>query len=628
MGRGDLRPRPAFPPPPISPESLRRGLRERARRRRAERGTQRSRPTDVDRGLAPPPLRFYREPGTQFASPEMLPPQEPQPPPGRIVPPPLPPEFQRGPRPERRRRERPRRGAQSAPPPPAQQSPDESETAGVEARIQQAERDVESLRRQARGTARPDADPERPPPPWATMAPSPLKWPMREEYRERARQRMRGIIDGRLERSDPRITSPRAAERRPWLPSHVPGRRLALPRLPLLLQPGDEFGHRMGREWDDLLARNPDSPPLGVLEGLRRVVVRIIEAIGVLLQSPDLLRQLGESLSQVELEDLRTLLIMDREALEIVGEVVRSEMDDPQALRELGNALMVPFDDIARHFVEGVQLAEPSEYRGTDSAAHIVEGAFGFIRILDLLDSFMSLRHVPTFARRLHRVRAAIERLRRRHEHSLLARVLRDTRGSGSPLAPFVQRGTAREAGRTAYRQLEESGWQTSGPQRSIYPDRQRYPTLEIRPNGDILGTHGDVTRYVRDARLSGRRRLTFTTVESHHLIEDRLMEMFGVARNDGRCVALEATDHAVFSGELPRYARRGLFRDIDEIFDAHAAMYREAGHPEWIPEMRRFLREHRAKIRHAYERGRVPGGRAADFPERWARVRRFLDDL
>lgn len=188
--------------------------------------------------------------------------------------------------------------------------------------------------------------------------------------------------------------------------------------------------------------------------------------------------------------------------------------------------------------------------------------------------------------------------------------------------------GAARSVFRRVRQQLLQHGWKPTGRRRAVVPDAGKYPTVEIRPNGDVLGSYDDVRRYAVESGLTAGRRAGESTIEVHHLLEDRLMRQFGVARKSGRSVALEATDHQHFSTELPRYLPKKQFYDVDDVFDAHARMYREAGHPEWVDEMRAFLRENRDTIRRRYQDGSVPGGDHADFAGRLDRVSKFLDAL
>jgi hypothetical protein len=91
--------------------------------------------------------------------------------------------------------------------------------------------------------------------------------------------------------------------------------------------------------------------------------------------------------------------------------------------------------------------------------------------------------------------------------------------------------------------------------------------------------------------------------------------------------VALEASDHAHFSAEVPSICRKNVY-DIDGVYRAHEQVYQEAGHPEWVNEMRVFLRENRDKIAKKYENGSIPGAGASDFVERKARALEFLRGL
>ncbi|MCZ7356843.1 MAG: hypothetical protein O8C66_14255 [Candidatus Methanoperedens sp.] len=187
---------------------------------------------------------------------------------------------------------------------------------------------------------------------------------------------------------------------------------------------------------------------------------------------------------------------------------------------------------------------------------------------------------------------------------------------------------TARETFSPMYEQLIKAGYKPMGPSKAIWPDA-RYPTVEIRPKGDIFGNYDEVLNYVRETGLTGRRGIDESTIEAHHLLEDRLMEYFGIPTAKGRSVALEAGDHAYFSAEVPSHLPRKTFFDINDVFDAHAQVYREAGHEEWIDEIRNFLRQNKDFIRYRYEiTGLIPGSYLPDFVERRRIALEFLDGL
>jgi carboxypeptidase C (cathepsin A)/outer membrane protein OmpA-like peptidoglycan-associated protein len=153
------------------------------------------------------------------------------------------------------------------------------------------------------------------------------------------------------------------------------------------------------------------------------------------------------------------------------------------------------------------------------------------------------------------------------------------------------------------------------------------YPTVEIHPDGNIYGEHVQLLKFIKDAGLSKSGEIGYQ-VESHHLMEDHQMEQFGVPRNRGRCVSLEKSDHNTFSAWMRGLLNRTTRVDIDELYDLHREMYQDNGHPEYTTPIRDFLRQWKNDIRKRYDSGNVPGGRAADFPARKARVFQFLDSL
>lgn len=190
-------------------------------------------------------------------------------------------------------------------------------------------------------------------------------------------------------------------------------------------------------------------------------------------------------------------------------------------------------------------------------------------------------------------------------------------------------RGTAREVGKRIYRQLVKAGHTPAGRGRAISPNLERYPTVRIHPNGDMFGAYDDLTRYLKDAELTGPRTGGATTLEAHHLVEDRLLSPYGIPRDRGATVALESVEHAEMSAELPRWLPRNrTVYDIDEIVLAHERMYIDLGYREFVPRVRRFVREYRDVIRRQYLQRQVPGAKAASFNTRLKRVLDFLDAL
>jgi hypothetical protein len=188
----------------------------------------------------------------------------------------------------------------------------------------------------------------------------------------------------------------------------------------------------------------------------------------------------------------------------------------------------------------------------------------------------------------------------------------------------------SREVFRRVYEQYLASGAEAVGPERGVFPDPTKYPTVEVRPNGDVFGRYDELAKFGQDAGMTGKRG-PVGSIEGHHLLEDNYMEYFGVKRADGRSVGLESADHAIFSKEVP--AELGgrtpkKFFDIWDLFNAHAKVYRENGHPEWVAEMIRFLRDQKSVIKDAYVGGKVPGSKLPDYAPRVSKALDFLNNL
>jgi hypothetical protein len=179
------------------------------------------------------------------------------------------------------------------------------------------------------------------------------------------------------------------------------------------------------------------------------------------------------------------------------------------------------------------------------------------------------------------------------------------------------------------YEELKRKGLKPEGRRKVIRPDKAKYPTVEIRPNGDVVGRHDQLLEYLRDVGATGRHSSLNVTIEAHHLLEKGLMKSFGITTEEGIAIAVEASEHEKFTSMVPAElgATRGdpIFYDIDDLYRAHRNVYANAGHLEWVADLRDFLRANRDRLLKLYETGRVPGAKLADFPKRLARVRKFL---
>ena len=157
-----------------------------------------------------------------------------------------------------------------------------------------------------------------------------------------------------------------------------------------------------------------------------------------------------------------------------------------------------------------------------------------------------------------------------------------------------------------------------------LYPDR----SVEVHPNGDIFGSYRDLAWYEQQAGLTGSEAGNENPVQAHHLLEDNLMEQFGISRDEGRAVLLDAVDHDHFN-EIPRAMPRGARPDdIQTIFNTTAGIYNDANRPEYVDQMRQFLAEHRDRLAQQYQQGMVPGANEPNFADRQAEALSFLNSL
>jgi peptidoglycan hydrolase-like protein with peptidoglycan-binding domain len=178
----------------------------------------------------------------------------------------------------------------------------------------------------------------------------------------------------------------------------------------------------------------------------------------------------------------------------------------------------------------------------------------------------------------------------------------------------------SKEQGKRIYEQARQTRNAKPG---EVLHGSGNYSTIEMHPDGNIFGEHGELKKFLQEAKMSGRERGTF---HSHHLMEDHQMRRFGVDEDKGWAVALEAEEHSTFSSWMKGI--REPTTDIDELYKTHSQMYQFNGHPEYVKRMREFLLNHRDDIRKRYKEGDVPSGKQPDFAERKERAIKFLDSL
>jgi hypothetical protein len=147
--------------------------------------------------------------------------------------------------------------------------------------------------------------------------------------------------------------------------------------------------------------------------------------------------------------------------------------------------------------------------------------------------------------------------------------------------------------------------------------------TVELHPDGNMYGPFNQLRPVLKEAELTASgKKFDF---EAHHLLEENQAANFGITKNEGWCVGLEVTDHQEFS----RFMRGSLSKKnkwpIHELYQAHVDMYTMNGHPEYVTQLRRFLRDMKPKIVRAYETGRAPGSRDEAV---MVEVRKFLNSL
>jgi hypothetical protein len=128
---------------------------------------------------------------------------------------------------------------------------------------------------------------------------------------------------------------------------------------------------------------------------------------------------------------------------------------------------------------------------------------------------------------------------------------------------------------------------------------------VELHRDGNWYGRYTKLQAAVTDAGLSAKsKRYDF---EAHHLLEESMAAGFKIKESEGWCVGVEHMDHVEFTRDM-----RGLLSkkkravwDIDELYELHAQMYEDKGHPEYARAVAAVHREQARPLHQALREGR-----------------------
>lgn len=117
---------------------------------------------------------------------------------------------------------------------------------------------------------------------------------------------------------------------------------------------------------------------------------------------------------------------------------------------------------------------------------------------------------------------------------------------------------------------------------------------VEITPDGDIFGRHGDLKRYIKAAELSGQRAEGIPNFESHHLIPAEILEQIGIAKEDGIAVAVDSIGHMQDIHGHGGLENGLIFTDIDQLKNYYKEFYISLGAPEWADKVDEYVEANR----------------------------------
>lgn len=152
----------------------------------------------------------------------------------------------------------------------------------------------------------------------------------------------------------------------------------------------------------------------------------------------------------------------------------------------------------------------------------------------------------------------------------------------------------SRKAGRIVYdsygKAPKDDGWSY----RADGTLEDRVYKVEITPDGDIFGRHGDLKDYIKAAGLSGQRAEGIANLESHHLIPAEILEQIGIAKEDGIAVAVDSVGHMKDIHGNGGLVKGFLFTDIDQLKNYYKETYASLGAPEWADKVDEYVEANR----------------------------------
>jgi hypothetical protein len=183
-----------------------------------------------------------------------------------------------------------------------------------------------------------------------------------------------------------------------------------------------------------------------------------------------------------------------------------------------------------------------------------------------------------------------------------------------------------------SYHTYLEDGFQPDADTGIIYLEDY---SVELTPDGGVFGDYDHLRDYLVDTDLTGGTPSDSYVAEAHHLLSTSFTDAFGLDSDSAPAVALDRFDednpgdsHQFYTDAVAATLDSANFYDIDEVYQAHAALYEQSGHFDWAERALDYIADHRDELIGLYERGEIPGSNLPDYDDRVDRVTDWLRSI
>ncbi len=152
----------------------------------------------------------------------------------------------------------------------------------------------------------------------------------------------------------------------------------------------------------------------------------------------------------------------------------------------------------------------------------------------------------------------------------------------------------SREMGKVLYGQYDRA--QSDGTWAKDDRETIRFndSSIEISPQGDVMGSYKDVTAFSKDHGLSGSRGDGKDYYEGAHLLSAEHCEKAGINPDDAPCVLANASGHMSDLHGASGFLGGTIYKNADHMAEDHRSTYESFGAKEWGDRAAEFVESNR----------------------------------